>query len=166
MNKKGFTLIELLAVVVVLGIIMVLSVTTILPYMENARKQAFATEAEVLKKSAEQAVSLINIGQITNSYTKGPGDYCFTLDDLQKLGLFKKDNSKYNGAVVVRQSNNSYKYYVKLENGEYYILQSNASNIESSDVQLLTDELIADSANIFSCSLASEQAYAIYTESD
>ncbi|MBE6156490.1 MAG: type II secretion system protein [Firmicutes bacterium] len=148
-NNKGFTLIELLAVIVVLAIVMVLAATTVLPYMANARKQAFATEAETVKKAASQAVSLIGIGSIaektgeTENYKKvtvKEGEvtktgYCFTIAQLKSLGLFEKDDTSYEGTVTALKEGNSYKYTVHMKNSNYYILQASSGNITTADVK-------------------------------
>ena len=126
-NKKGFTLIELLAVIVVLAIVMVLAATTVLPYMANARKDAFAVEANTLKESAAQAMSLKAIGSIDTSSVKTYTDnnkttgYCFTVEELKEFGLFKKDNTNYAGYVTVKVTNNAYEYTVALKNTEFYV---------------------------------------------
>ncbi|MBE6156489.1 MAG: type II secretion system protein [Firmicutes bacterium] len=140
-EKKGFTLIELLAVIVVLAIVMVLAATTVLPYMANARKQAFATEAETVKKAASQAVSLIGIGSVTDAskYTKTTNGYCFTVQNLKDLGLFEKDDANYAGVVEVTKSGNNYTYLVKMKNSEFYVSQTTAGSINAtSDVKDVT----------------------------
>ncbi len=85
-DKKGFTLIELLAVIVILGIVTVIGATTILPYIQNAGKDAFNDEANNVIDAASQAVSLIQINSITDNYTAITNGYCFTLKNLSDLG--------------------------------------------------------------------------------
>ena len=139
-NKKGFTLIDLLAVIVVLAIVMVLAVTTILPYMKEARKNAFVTEANTLKYAAESGVNLIVTGKITNNYTPINNGYCFTLENLQDLGLFKKDNKSYDGIVKIIKKGKNFDYYVSLKNKEYYI-NDTKSEISEKDVNNITSEM-------------------------
>lgn len=138
-NKKGFTLIELLAVIVVLAIVMVLAATTVLPYMADARKEAFALEANTLKDSASQAVSLIAIGSVKDNYTSTTdGGYCFTVKQLKDLGLFKKDNDDYKGVVVVEKTGNAYSYKVELRNKEFFVKQTAAGDVVKDNVSART----------------------------
>lgn len=148
-EKKGFTLIELLAVIVVLAIVMVLATTTVLPYMTKATNNAFAIEANAAVDAASQAMSLIQIGSIAGSelvdatkYSKSATTdedtgvttttYCFTVEKLVELGLWKKDISEvqtgegktptYSGTVTVTALSNSksYTYNVQMHNGDLY----------------------------------------------
>ena len=129
-ENKGFTLIELLAVIVVLAIVMVLAVTTVLPYMTQARKEAFALEANTAKDAASSAMSLIMIGSLDEDYyvSYEDGSYCFTIENLMKAGLYEKDakdendNYVYQGIVKVTQSEDkAYTYEVSLKNDQYYV---------------------------------------------
>jgi len=145
-GKKGFTLIELLAVIVVLAIVMVLAATTVLPYMSNARKDAFALEANTARKAAANAVSLINAGAVKTNYTKTANGYCFTIADLKALGLFEKDYSEgekandvsddeYVGVVEVTQSANAFTYLVKMKNSDFYVSQTTAGDIKAANLK-------------------------------
>ncbi|MEG1892380.1 MAG: type II secretion system protein, partial [Bacilli bacterium] len=60
-NVRGFTLIELLAVIVVLAVIMLIAVNAVIPQMNNARRQAFAIEANGLVDSAQAFVVTASI---------------------------------------------------------------------------------------------------------
>ena len=126
-NTKGFTLIELLAVIVVLAIVMVLAVTTVLPYMEDAKKEAFATEATSLKKAAKTLIELVNLGEdienVEKYYNKDDEyiGYCIDLYVLQDAGLYEKHDDNYNGKVLVKDNGGTYQYFVTLTNGDYYI---------------------------------------------
>ena len=145
-NRKGFTLIELLAVIVVLAIVMVLAASTILPYMANARKDAFAVEANTLKESAAQAMSLKAIGSVKDNFepieetvdgkTVITG-YCFTVENLKNLGLFKKDDTNYAGTVIVDISNSAYTYTVNMKNTEFYVTKT--GDVEREDVGAIAD---------------------------
>lgn len=110
-DNRGFTLIELLAVIVILAIVMVLASSSILPFMRNAGRDAFALEANGVIDAASNAISLITVGSIDadGSYNGQPvpgntaddkkkhfnkvttdtaTKYCFSLDYLVKFGLF------------------------------------------------------------------------------
>ena len=122
-NKKGFTLIELLAVIVVLAIVTVIATQSILPFMANAGRDAFASEANVAIDGAEKAMNLIQMGQIADTaYTvQADGKYCFTIDSLKTLGLFQKDDTSYKGTIVVTRNGNSYTYATEMYNDKYYV---------------------------------------------
>jgi len=131
-NKKGFTLIELLAVIVVLAIVTVIATRSVLPFMANAGRDAFASEANIAKDSAANAMALISIGSIDEeNYTKeAGGKYCFTLANLKTLGLFEKDDDTYVGTVTVTPSGNSYTYAVSMKNEKYYV-NTTSGNIKA-----------------------------------
>ena len=137
MNKKGFTLIELLAVIVVLAIVMVLAVTTVLPYMGQARKDAFATEAEAAKSAAANAVSLIMLGnKLTENtdYKVISGGYCFTIDQLVAAGLLETETGKYDGVVKATSTNDkAYTYEAHISDGASYVMKSGAE-VKGEDV--------------------------------
>jgi len=139
-GKKGFTLVELLAVIVVLGIVMVLATTTVLPLMQKSQKSALATEANSLVEAASQVVSLVSIGEYDGTYNgKTASDYsdgyCFTVTDLVNAGLWKKtDTTEYAGFVIVKKSDNNYTYSVSLNNGTYAVtITGNADGDDVTD---------------------------------
>ena len=128
-NKKGFTLIELLAVIVVLAIVTVIASSSILPYMSNAGRDAFASEANIAIDGASNAMNLIQLGSIASTNYKltenadGTKTYCFTLQNLKDVSLWDKDDSTYAGKVVVTvpESGYSYTYSVTMHNKDYYV---------------------------------------------
>ena len=98
-NNNGFTLIELLAVIVVLAIVTVIATQSILPYMSNARPDAFGIEATNVVQSAESAVSFYNLNKINlknnTSSCKKDKIICFTVAELINLGLYEGDTDYY-----------------------------------------------------------------------
>ncbi len=60
-NKKGFTLIELLAVIVVLGIIMLIAVTSVSGVLEKSRKDSFVATARAYINAVRQKILTENI---------------------------------------------------------------------------------------------------------
>ena len=128
-NNKGFTLVELLAVIVVLAVITVIGVTTVLPYMRDAREKAFRVEATEIIKSAQKAVELADLGELsvgsdTNSCVKN-NTYCFTVSELKQLAVYDSKSDAYVGKVLVAVDgvNKTYTLYVKKSN-EFRIIGS------------------------------------------
>jgi len=128
-NNKGFTLIELLAVIVVLAIVMVLATTTVLPYMSDARQNAFKIEASNVISAVDNAKDLYNIGKIKmNSNAKiscaTATKICFNVDELINLGIYEGDKNSYDGKITVANYNTptpTYELYLK-KNDEFKIL--------------------------------------------
>jgi len=134
-NKKGFTLIELLAVIVVLAIVTVLATRSILPFMSNAARDAFAVEANEAITGAQDAMSLSSIDSSVNPTKITEGEvtkYCFTLADLNALGLWQKDDDKYAGTVVVTPNGNAYTYAVEMYNYDFYV-KTTSGQIKAED---------------------------------
>ena len=134
-EKKGFTLVELLAVIVILAVVTVIGATTVLPYIQNAQKDAFKDEANYVIDAATNAISLIQLNEsgTTGNYTELTGTtkgYCFTLKNLVDMGLWTKDSGslgtdegQYRGTVVAERGDNTkgYTYKVEMTNGKYYV---------------------------------------------
>ena len=158
-NKKGFTLIELLAVIVVLAIVTVIASSSILPYMANAGKDAFVSEANIAIDGASNAMSLISLGNVsTSNYTTGTDTdgnttYCFTLQNLKDLSLWDKDDENYAGKVVVtvpKAGGYSYTYTVTMHNKDYYVAES--GTIAADDVEDYKTHTDYQSTTAFVCS--------------
>ena len=131
-NNKGFTLIELLAVIVVLAIVTVLATRSILPYMANARIDAFGIEATDVIKSAEDATVLYSLDQIklkSPASCKKDKVVCFTIAELIRLGTYEGDADTYKGKVLVDTSGDvpSYTLYLQ-KSAEFHIEGSKNTN--------------------------------------
>ena len=79
-NKKGFTLIELLAVIVILGVIMVIAVPAVTKYINQSRKDSFASTAEMYIDAAQKAISA---GDLTEPTTSSSAPLKIFLKDLE-----------------------------------------------------------------------------------
>ena len=107
MNNKGFTLVELLAVIVVLAMVMVLAMTTVLPYMNDARENAFRIEAGNFVDASADAMELYYLGKVkfdnnNNSCINDTGTKaCFTVNKLVDLGLYTGDKETFQGKVML-----------------------------------------------------------------
>lgn len=175
-EKKGFTLIELLAVIVVLAIVMVLATTTVLPFIAKSRRNAFAIEANAAIDAASAAVSLIQVDTIAGTangsgITKGTDytrklnksgetltstQYCFTLQQLIKIGSLKSEKiakqgdaqTPYAGRVVVTitEGSNQFTYNISMKNANYEIVDHTGS-VDGEEVQ----ELGTNSSANYAC---------------
>ena len=136
-KNDGFTLIELLAVIVVLAIVTVIATQSILPFMANSGRDAFASEANIAIDSASDAMSLMAIGSISDSnYTKeADNKYCFTLKNLKDIGLWQKDDSNYAGTITVTVSGNSYTYATEMYNKDYYVETTSGTTEAKSETE-------------------------------
>jgi prepilin-type N-terminal cleavage/methylation domain-containing protein len=124
MNRKGFTLVELLAVIVILGIVTVIGVTTVLPYMRNAREDAFRFEATEVVKSAKRAIELINLGQANLSNDSAScykdNKYCFTISKLRNLSIYDTKNDAIIGKIEVTVNGVNYSYNLYMTKGNEF----------------------------------------------
>ena len=132
LNKNGFTLVELLAVIVVLAVIMLLAVNAVIPQMNKARKNAFATEAQTFIDAAAtyyQTVLLTGIPTGDSSTLNdgtGTTGACINVKDLIGDYVDKGDKDAtsgeylYNGVVKISITNDVASYEISLANGNYY----------------------------------------------
>jgi len=156
-NNRGFTLIELLAVIVVLAIVMVLAATTVLPYMGDARENAFKIEATNVVTAAESAKDLYAIGKVsmnadsTKSCTAGT-TMCFTVDELISLGIYEADAATFYGKVVISNYNtNTPTYTLHLKKNDEFSIIGGTGKDYSDYSGTLTGTWPADGATC-SCS--------------
>ena len=129
MKKNGFTLVELLAVIVVLGIVMVLATTTVLPLMEESRVKAFRTEATAVIETASTVKDLHTLNQVTIPSTSCATStkICFTVDDLIDLGYHKGNKDVYDGTVTIDIASDVYTLNLK-KNNEFAIIGGNVKD--------------------------------------
>ncbi len=71
MKKKGFTLIELLAVIVILAVLMVIAVPKILDVIENSRKSAVKSSAELYIDAIEKNNAIANVDSNASKIADG-----------------------------------------------------------------------------------------------
>ena len=142
-NKNGFTLIELLAVIVVLAIVTVIATQSILPYMSNARPDAFGIEATYVMKSAEDAATLHNLNKVklknNTASCKKDKVLCFTIAELINLGLYDGDSETYKGKVLIDFSNTEVDYTLYLQKGaEFSIVGSHETDFVNNKTDLVS----------------------------
>ena len=78
MNKKGFTLIELLAVIVLLTLLGVFTVSTILEQTSSNKSLVDDVTANVIKTAAQEYISLNS-----DNYERKSGNiYCLDVEEI------------------------------------------------------------------------------------
>lgn len=137
LNNKGFTLIELLAVIIVLAIVALVGYSSIGTILDSSKKQAFATEANFLTDAAQNAMTLIQLGEKVGK-SNASGDRCFTLEALTAKSLFDKKNlndSGYLGMVIVTVGNSGVATYTTSMKNADYSVSSITGAIKVGDVK-------------------------------
>lgn len=121
-TTRGFTLIELLAVIVVLAVVMLIAVNAVLPKLEQARKSAFAIEANGAIKSAQQYYMAQLLTGGTNTVSLNDGETaCVTIGKLRTKGETALKNT-YVGCVTIEKTDSvNFKYTVSMTNSNYYV---------------------------------------------
>lgn len=124
-NKKGFTLVELLAVIVILGVLLMIAVPAVQNVIKKAKNNATQKQAELFIDAAKK---MAIIDEATNDKV------IYKLSDLDS----SVDTNRFTGMVVALKENESYKYYIYLNdsvnkktigNNDNDILGNNDNNI-------------------------------------
>ena len=130
MKKKGFTLIELLAVIVILAVIMVIAVPKILDVIENSRKSAAKSSAELYVDAIEKNNTIASIDKSASKIDDGTYD-------VTKLNVKVKGEKPTTGEIIIENGkvkeadicvNN---YQVKFENRNAIVIGSCSEKIKS-----------------------------------
>ena len=105
MNKKGFTLVELLAVIAILAILVIIALPNVIKLYNNAKKNAFMTEAQNLAKEVSSKyisesmkgnkVTVISNKQNPFDMTGSELEYNFELDSQGKIKNMIVSNGTY-----------------------------------------------------------------------
>lgn len=145
-NERGFTLIELLAVIVVLAIVMLMGAMAVIPRMNDARKQAFALEANTAIQGAQQYLmsnELKASGSATVFPTSAGTPVCVTIEELINDGTIDFD-SNYKGYVLIekKEANKSvYLYQITMTNGTIAVYQKGVTSGTNVDI---TSDMVTD----------------------
>ena len=121
MNKKGFTLIELLAVLVIIGILLGIAVSSVSIYMGRGKKEYYKAVESSLKASGQEYVSDYRsllpreIGNTT----------VITVEELVKNNYIdeivdEKKEACTGNVTIEKIDKNKYEYYVCLQCGDKY----------------------------------------------
>ena len=126
-KKKGFTLVELLAVIVVLAVIILIAVTAVIPRMNSAKQNVFASEVMIYIKGAQEAY-------VQSTIEGSSGTSCFTVDYLNKFKIDKKAED-YSGFVTIDASGTGTAY---IKNSKYMI-DGKTGSLSKKDVSTAGD---------------------------
>lgn len=100
-NKKGFTLVELLAVIIILGVLLMIAVPAVQNVIKKTKNNATQKQAELFIDAAKK---MAIIDEATSDML------IYKLSDLDS----DVDKNRFTGMVVALKENESYKYYIYL----------------------------------------------------
>ena len=124
MNKKGFTLVELLAVIVLLSIIGVFTVSTILEQTESNNILVDSASRKIIESATQEYVTLN-----TQNFDRKSGNiYC--LDVEKVLEAANVDNLSANTKDKLSNANAKIKVTFSKNNFEYDIVNDCVSNVD------------------------------------
>lgn len=151
LKENGFTLVELLAVIVILGIILIITIPTILNVMGSAKKKSFEVYANKSIKSANEKYFQ---GVMTGS----PYSECIVYNIKNDLNI--PDTGKYDGYILINLGTND--LYLTLYDEDYYIagyhyndnnskIVDNIKNYNKKAKDQLTPEYLCNKSNGTTC---------------
>jgi len=117
MREKGFTLVELLAVIVILAIVLAITIPTITGIISNAKKNAFASDANMILKGVDYQLLQdstyldggVNVSKLTTDLMISDKNYeeinlIYIEDD--KVYIYIEGKEKWDGLVACGTFNN------------------------------------------------------------
>ena len=124
MNKKGFTLVELIAVIALLTLLGVFTVSTILEQTESNSSLVDAATEKLIKAAAQEYVSLNS----ENFERKSGNIYCI---DMQKvLAVSDIEDMNANTKNKLSSTNSYVKVTFSKDNFEYDIASDCVTNVD------------------------------------
>ena len=133
MNKynKAFTLVELLSVIIILGIILIIAITSVTQYIENSRKDVYVQSANGYVDSVKAMITgrEISTKRIDTTY----------YIPIEYIQIEKGGDSPYGewleAYVVVIYENDQYKFYwTSIDDSGHKIELKSIENITTSDI--------------------------------
>ncbi len=148
-NDRGFTLIELLAVIVVLAIVLLMGAMAVIPRMNDARRQAFALEANTAIQGASTWLlnNALKSGGVTFP-TNPDTPVCVPISKMIEDGILDFDDD-YKGRVIVKRldkNSNTYLYQISMTNGTLGVLKKGVVDNKNVDI---TSDMVFDKQATF-----------------
>ena len=142
MNRKGFTLVELLAVIVLLTILGVYTVSTILEQTESNKNLIDSASEQIIKAAAQQYISLNS-----DNYEQKSGNiYCIDLDkvlgylDIDDINAATKEKLSIAGAKVkITFINDNFDFIITSDCVSNVDKLPNAPNLKSNMIPIKWD---------------------------
>ena len=131
-NKKGFTLIELLAVIVILGVLMLIGISSVTSYITSSRKTTFINNAKSMVKGATVDVNSAKYNMYDTNTTYYIPASCINRETGGQSAFGGDWKTEY---VVVTYNGDSFDYY-------YTALDTTRMGIRLTYNDLLTEKLI------------------------
>lgn len=152
-NRKGFTLIELLAVIIILGILMTLAITSMSGYIRKAKKDTFVT-------TAQQYANAARLGVVNGEYDNPGQGQCvaiktngIALESGKHQSSFDEDFQEDLSYIVVRNTGtgeeDKYEYYIQMVDakGNGFILVEENSLVGDLVKEKVISTTATDTAN-------------------
>lgn len=149
MNRKGFTLVELLAVIAILALLVVVAIPNVLSVFNNAKKDAFITEAKnIFKESAYKYINdQVHSSSVGNIYCKSETDSKNPLDmeGSNTYYYIEKDSS---GKTIKFIAWNSSGYVTKIVDENVLIDNVTDDIVTESDIKNITCDNVLTSLDV------------------
>lgn len=128
-NKDGFTLIELLAVIIILSVLMLIAVPGVLKLMDNSKKNAFVTQAQMIYKSATEQYIIDSTKSAEGvTYCK---DIAGTTEGVKKLDLTGTNRVYYK--IKIDAEGNVVSYHIS--NDVYSVKNTTSDKTDISTIE-------------------------------
>lgn len=153
MNNKGFTLVELLTTLVILGILMIVSVPTVIGLIAENEKNTYVSDAKKLIANAEYIVRTTNDDNFRKPYIT---DHCIviTLAYMESPDFFTAPGGgsydvDHSFVVVKSQGYNNFLYYASLvekinDNSYKGVYFASEADLSKKDAKSIPDGILKD----------------------
>lgn len=137
-KKNGFTFVEVLAVVVLLGVLATVAMTTVLPQISKSKKEIFLVDAKNIMKMAEGLFAEKQaLNELPRTYSSpsvegiyyrykyelyGQKSYIAYAIDIQDLKSLMDIEEDYTGYVILADYGNEVKSYINLTNNNFELI--------------------------------------------
>ena len=112
--------IKLIGIIIVLLLIVIIGLLA-MPRMTEVREKAFRVEATKIVDAAKSAMNKFNNKELelkdNGESCHKANTYCFTVSELENIGVYNLDNKDYIGKIIVdyEQNINKPQYYLYLK---------------------------------------------------